>query len=147
MRFLPLLLLLGACRGNPTPTGAVCPSDNTLTYENFAKPFMENYCTRCHSSELMGGERHGAPLYHDFDSLEGIIEVHEHVDEQAAAGPLAINRFMPYDGDQPTDAERYQLGTWLACEVQAFNAPDAGLFDAAPLDAAPADAGPPDSGP
>ena len=118
----------------PTPTGTVCPPEGTtLTYDNFAKPFMEAYCTRCHDSHLMGPDRHGAPLYHDFDFLEGIIEVHDHVDEEAAAGPLAINRFMPDDDDDaPTDDERYQLGAWLACEVKAFDSPDAGVPDAAP---------------
>ena len=133
MRHL-LLVLLIAC-AKPTPTGATCPPDNTLTYENFGKPFVESYCTQCHSSTLMGADRHGAPLYHDFDTLEGILEVHEHMDEQAAAGPNAINRFMPPDGeDQPTDAERYQLGTWLACEAAAQGqpAPDAGVADSGP---------------
>jgi uncharacterized membrane protein len=135
-RTLVLLVFLAACNGaTPTPTGATCPSDNTLTYDNFGAPFMKTYCTRCHASTLTGDARHGAPLFHDFDTLVGIIEVWEHVDEQAAAGPLAINRLMPFSGVAPTDAERYQLGSWLACEVAAFNAPDAGVPDAgAPAD-------------
>jgi hypothetical protein len=135
------LLLVAACGTPPTPTGSTCPPDNTLTYDNFGADFMEAYCTRCHDSHLMGPDRHGAPLYHDFDTLEGVLEVHDHVDEQAAIGPNAANRFMPYDGDKPSDDERRQLGQWIACEVDALDHPiDAGIADAPPEDAAPPDA-------
>lgn len=102
----------------PTPTGSTCPPGSTLSYENFGADFMEAYCTRCHSSDLHGADRHGAPLYHDFDSLDGIIVIADHVDEWAAAGPDATNRLMPPDdGDAPSDEERLQLGEWLACEL------------------------------
>ena len=136
---LLVLLALAACgRPDPIPTGSTCPPDNTLTYDNFGAPFMESYCTRCHDQDKHGAERHGAPIYHDFDTLYGILVVASHVDREAAAGPNAINRLMPYDGDKPTDDERYQLGQWLACEIDALSAVDAGV---------PADAGPPDAGP
>lgn len=99
------------------PTETVCPDGGTpLTYNNFGKPFMEQYCTGCHSSELVGEQRMGAPSFHDFDSLFGIKAVSDHIDETTAAGPAAINRGMPPDGEpQPSDAERYQLGEWIAC--------------------------------
>jgi hypothetical protein len=147
MKRSPLFVLivagLAACgRPEPIPTGTVCPPGGTeLTYENFAAPFMEAYCTRCHSSELHGEDRHGAPLYHDFDTEIGILEVGGHVDREAGAGPNGINRLMPYDGDQPTDAERYQLSEWIACALDALAQPDAGVVTA---DAGPADAAPPD---
>lgn len=120
---LLLCLAVTACSGDagPTPTGALCPSDSTLTYDNFGKPFMESYCTRCHHSDLHGSERNGAPLYHDFDSLVGILAVVEHVDEYTAAGPDSVNEIMPPDGATPTEAERTQLGAWLACEVDLLN--------------------------
>jgi uncharacterized membrane protein len=102
-----------------TPTGSTCPSDNDLTYDTFGATFMENYCTRCHSSELTGASRNEAPAGHDFDSLEGVLAVVEHVDGYAAAGPDAQNDVMPPDGDKPSLEERMQLGQWLACEVEA----------------------------
>lgn len=115
------------------PTGSICPPASTLTYENFGKPFMEKYCTRCHSSELLGSQRKGAPLYHDFDSLLGVVVVADHVDEYTAAGPDSVNKIMPPDGVKPILAERMQLGEWLACELIRVNeqpdggpAPDAG---------------------
>jgi hypothetical protein len=113
------LLLLAACSEEPIfgpPTESVCPPAGTeLTYQNFGKPFMEAYCTRCHSSDLAGDERMGAPSFHDFDSLFGIKAVHEHIDETTAAGPAAFNDGMPQDGPKPTKMERYQLGEWIAC--------------------------------
>ena len=108
-----------ACPGpEPEPTGATCPPGSTLTYENFAAPFMTAYCTRCHSSTLFGADRNGAPIFHDFDSETGILNVANHVDEEAAAGPNAVNELMPPDGAKPTDAERFQLGEYLACRTQ-----------------------------
>ena len=110
---------VAACPGpDPEPTGATCPPGSTLTYESFARPFMESYCTRCHSSTLTGDDRMGAPLFHDFDTETGILNVAEHVDEEAAAGPNAVNKIMPPDGAEPSEAERFQLGEWLACETQ-----------------------------
>lgn len=36
------------------------------------------------ANERSGADRHGAPLYHGFDALDGILVVAEHVDEWAA---------------------------------------------------------------
>ena len=123
-----LLAATGCGGAEPTPSGATCPPGNTLTYENFAADFMSRYCTRCHASTLEGPARHGAPLFHDFDSKIGILNVGGHVDEYAAAGPLSVNTLMPEDGAKPTLAERQMLGAWLACELAALEgAVDAGV--------------------
>jgi hypothetical protein len=94
-----------------TPSGAEC--DSTLTYENFGMAFMTSYC---HSSTLSGTARNGAPEDHDYDTLDGILLVAEHIDEHAAAGPDATNDLMPPLDPRPSQAEREQLGAWLACE-------------------------------
>src|SRR5687767_14853394 len=62
------------------PTEAVCPDGSTLTWESFGQEFMATYCTECHASTLMGAERQGAPLYHDFDTLDGVLPVLDHID-------------------------------------------------------------------
>ena len=98
-------------------SGAVCPDDSTLTYENFGKIFMEDYCTRCHSSELEGAARMEAPDGHDFDSIEGIWAVQGHIDQMAASGPSKTNVTMPLGDPKPTLEERQLLGEWLACEA------------------------------
>jgi uncharacterized membrane protein len=97
------------------PTESTCPSGSTLTYNNFGKQFVETYCTRCHASDKMGAARNGAPAFHDFDSLFGIMAVSAHIDEVAAAGPAATNEGMPPSSPKPTLAERQMLGEWIAC--------------------------------
>ena len=114
-----LLVLLVGCGPDTVfgpPTESVCPPTGTpLSYENFAGPFMETYCTQCHSSELRGAARMGAPSFHDFDTLFGIKAVWQHVDETTAAGPAATNTGMPPESPYPTLEERRQLGEWIAC--------------------------------
>ncbi len=124
---------LVACGGDsPTATEAVCPDPdpNTLTYDNFGMQFMTDYCIACHDSMLTKrSERNGAPLFHDFDSLIGVVQVQNHIDEQSGFGPAAENTFMPpsrcpsvaggpldLDCKRPTDEERRKLADWLACE-------------------------------
>jgi hypothetical protein len=118
MKKLVWLLVVSACSEPPLfgpPTESVCASDSTLTYESFGKNFMTKYCTRCHSSELVGADRNGAPSFHDFDTLYGIKAVSNHIDETTASGPAATNTSMPPDKPAPTLAEREQLGEWIAC--------------------------------
>lgn len=130
MKYMALVLLLAACDA-PTPTGTVCPDPDpgTLTWDSFGKPFMDKYCTWCHDSSLPKSKRNGAPLYHDFNTLLGVLKTPDHIDEQAGAGPDATNEYMPpgrcpstiggsIDSDcmKPTLAERKQLAEWIACE-------------------------------
>lgn len=97
------------------PTEATCPQGSTLTYNNFGKVFVETYCTRCHASDKVGAARNGAPAFHDYDSLFGIMAVSDHIDQTAASGPAATNTSMPPDGMMPSMAERQMLGEWIAC--------------------------------
>jgi hypothetical protein len=110
----------GCCGGESSvfgpPTETECPpAGTTLTYANFGEPFMTEYCVRCHSSQLAGPDRMGAPLFHDFDTLEGIIPVADHIDQTTASGPAATNESMPLGGATPSLEERQQLAEWIAC--------------------------------
>jgi hypothetical protein len=135
MRLVILGLVLVACTNTPlpTPTETVCPDPDpgTLTWESFGQQFMTGYCTVCHSASLMHSARNGAPLFHDFDSLQGVMYLPNHVDEQAGSGPAATNTLMPpercpstpggrldRDCARPTEAERKDLAMWVACEVE-----------------------------
>ena len=119
------MLALAGCAEEPLfgpPTESECPpppAGSALTYENFGKPFMEAYCTRCHDSKLEGAARHGATSFHDFDTLFGIKAVKAHIDLTTASGPAATNTSMPPDGTSPSDAERKQLGEWIACGLRS----------------------------
>jgi len=151
MRML-VLIVFAACTGaQPTPTGATCPDVNNpqFTWGNFGSDYFCHYCTNCHDSGLKMSMRNGAPLLHDFDSFIGVMEVPGHIDEQAGAGPKAHNTFMPGGGTngrcpsmlggpldedcpQPTDEERANLSTFLACEIarpQDYQGSDAQFTD------------------
>ncbi len=118
-----IVLLSAACGGGAPlygpPTESVCATDSTLTYESFGKPFMDEYCIRCHASTLHGADRNGAPAFHDFDTLPGIKNVANHIDETTAAGPASVNLGMPNSGKIPSEAERKLLGEWIACGTPA----------------------------
>ena len=97
------------------PTESVCPTTQTLTYENFGQSFFDTYCQDCHGSTVTGADRKHAPTDHVFDTVQQIRQMHEHIDENAAGGPAAVNTIMPPEAPKPTEAQRRQLGEWLAC--------------------------------
>ncbi|MCY1058640.1 hypothetical protein [Nannocystis sp. SCPEA4] len=87
-----------------------CPEDSILTAENFGAPFMLTHCTGCHHAALKEGERAGAPLGVDFESLDKVRAQAAQIWARAADQ----NATMPPVGPPPAD-ERAQLGEWLAC--------------------------------
>jgi hypothetical protein len=134
MRLILLGFLIAGCTNTavPTSTQAKCPSPDpmTLTWDNFGQPFMTMFCNDCHSSTLPHSERNGAPLYHDYDTLMTVLEIPQHIDQWAGAGPAATNTIMPparcpstpggpldRDCPQPTQQQREDLSVWLACEA------------------------------
>jgi uncharacterized membrane protein len=96
-------------------TQSVCPSSSALTYQSFGKQFFQDYCSRCHAASVTGAARQGAPDEQIFDTREQIVAESEHLDTTAAAGPAAANTSMPPSSPTPTEAQRRQLGEWLAC--------------------------------
>jgi hypothetical protein len=96
-------------------TGSTCPSEPTLTYENFGAYFFESYCTRCHSENPADGSRHGAPAGLNWDDIDIVRENAARIDKMAAMGPDATNTTMPPGSPRPTLGERNDLGEWLAC--------------------------------
>jgi uncharacterized membrane protein len=118
-------LAAAACGGDDEPStpmsdsssGSTCPPGSGLTYESFGQTFFANYCTRCHGSDKAQSERSGAPAGYDWDVYVSIAEHANEIDAMAAGGPRQINRSMPPGDPRPSDAERKQLGQWLACEL------------------------------
>jgi mono/diheme cytochrome c family protein len=86
-------------------TGATCPSTSTLTYGTFGKAFMDKYCVSCH-----GGSQ--SPRLGTLPDVQG---ARSQIMAVAGGGPNAVNTYMPSGSPTPTEAERKQLGEWLAC--------------------------------
>lgn len=124
-----VLAISGAAACTDTPplfgpaTKAPCEPGSTLTWENFGKKFMFDYCTRCHHTDLRGEARHGATSFHDYDTVFGVRATDTHIDFTTAAGPDAVNMSMPPDGKKPTLEERQQLGEWIACGAPSTENP------------------------
>ncbi len=100
------------------PTETPCPPTSTITYENFGRAFMEDFCVNCHSSTKVGEERMGATKDHDFDTLLGIRQVANHIDQTAGIGPASANRNMPpadSEQEKPADSDRERLAEWISC--------------------------------
>lgn len=99
---LVLGLLAVGCGGG---SGATCPTNSTLTYDNFGRQFFTSYCNSCHTTGTQP----------TLNTLAQIRAQSTDIDSQAAAGANAVNVAMPESGAAPTEAERRQLGEWLAC--------------------------------
>lgn len=98
--------VVGCGSGPGDSTGSTCPSDSALTYANFGQAFMQSHCLACHSAS--------GPESPKLDSLAQIRAASGDVDRSAAAGPNAINTFMP-EGSSVDESDRRKLGEWLAC--------------------------------
>jgi hypothetical protein len=101
------------------PSEAECPNpdESDLTYDNFAKGFFSEYCNRCHSADVKGDKRMNAPADHNFDTLEQIELLQDHIDQMAAAGKKT-NTTMPPSDPKPSLEDRKKLGEWIACGLK-----------------------------
>jgi hypothetical protein len=102
-----LVTTLGGCGSESgEATGSTCPTDSTLTYANFGQAFIQTHCLACHGA--------GGPESPTLSTLVQIQAERSEIDRAAAAGPNAVNTFMPEDGTVDL-ADRKKLGEWLAC--------------------------------
>lgn len=98
---------LAACGSGPgDATGSTCPTTQTLTYANFGQMFVQSHCLACHSAS--------GPESPKLDTIAQIRAAAGDIDRSAAAGPNAVNTFMP-EGSAVDEADRRKLGEWLAC--------------------------------
>ena len=99
----------------------VCKSAQDLTYESFAGPFLLNWCTGCHSSNLGEDERQDAPLSVNFDTLDNVLYWSDRIEVR-----LENVRDMPPAGGLP-EADRQAVFTWLPrnaeSETSGFDPP------------------------
>ncbi|MEQ1508585.1 MAG: hypothetical protein ABMB14_40510, partial [Myxococcota bacterium] len=100
-----LAVALAACHGEPsTETDSAC-DPGWVTWENFAEPQIVTWCTPCHSENLTGDLRNGAPVSVDLDTLD---DARQHAARIAAR---VDDGTMPPAGGL-TDEERRLLADW-----------------------------------
>ncbi len=87
-----------------------CPDGSVLTWESFGGPFLRNWCTGCHSADVAGAARYGAPAGVDFDTPAAARAWRERIWLRAGDG----NATMP-PADGVDLADRARLAEWLAC--------------------------------
>lgn len=87
-----------------------CPPEGTkLTYENFGKQFLADWCDSCHSVDSKS--RRGAPLAYIFDTYEATHALRKRIFLRSAAN----NTTMPPGPDDPPKEQRDKLAEWIAC--------------------------------
>lgn len=105
-----LACLLSCCGPHQDFEEATCPPEGTLlTYENFGRQFMLDYCQSCHASSVK--DRIGAPQGFFFDNLDDVHRFQERIYDRSAGD----NTSMPPGPDDPPEAARDDLEEWLAC--------------------------------
>jgi hypothetical protein len=109
---LAMSLALCAC-GPETLDQRACPppdpSRAPLTYDDFGKPFLDQWCNTCHGSA--SSNRNGAPPNITFDTEDDVAHWKSRIFALAADD----NTSMPLGSAIPSSDERHQLGDWLAC--------------------------------
>jgi uncharacterized membrane protein len=100
-----LALALAACGDGDE--SATCDQPD-LTYDTFGEPFMTDWCTGCHSAQLLPYMRQNAPLDVNFDTLD------ENRAQSEAISLTVSGATMPPEGG-PSDDERQMLVQWLGC--------------------------------
>lgn len=105
-----LALANGACGKETSLEDRTCPPEGTkLTYETFGRDFLATSCQPCHGAPTY--ERKGAPSGYDFGTRDDVVKWRSRIFARAAAD----NTTMPPGPDDPPEADREKLATWLAC--------------------------------
>ncbi len=98
--------------GSSDDTAAVCTFEPPLTYDNYGKAYLDQYCNGCHSSLLPEGHRRNAPIGIDFDTYSGVLFWAERIVARATGDAPT----MP-PGGGPAANEVTVFKEWLECQV------------------------------
>lgn len=118
-----VVIALAACGtdglSNEGAGGGLVPIDDAtcetsfLDYENFAEPFVLDWCRGCHSAAIPEGMRQKAPDTVNFDTFDDVRSWAPRIGALAASSTPE----MPPAGG-PTLEERRLLAEWLACGMR-----------------------------
>ena len=80
------------------------------TWETVGEPFVLTWCAACHSAEVKGAQRQGAPASVHFDTEEEAVALAPELGFVAARDRPT----MPPSGGPDADT-RARFATWVAC--------------------------------
>lgn len=96
-------------------TGSSFAEEKPQTFDNTVRPFLEQYCLKCHGEKRQKGERR-------FDRLTGKIENDNTlVDLQDVLDQLNLSEMPPKSADQPTAQERRTVIHWLTKHIVQYH--------------------------
>lgn len=108
-RLFPLFLFVLGCGDGAGPD----PCEQSPTYTQDVAPIMAEQCLMCHSQDLQGAARNGAPMGVNFNTYE-LLEPNI----AAAADNITSGRMPPMDAPNtmPVPAEaRRAVDAWRRC--------------------------------
>jgi hypothetical protein len=105
------MLAVASC-GRSDDTGNLCVHDPPLTYDNYGRAYLDQYCNGCHSSLLPEDHRRNAPMGADFDTYEGVLTWGERL---VIRGTGEEPTMPPGGGPSPDEVSVFK--EWLECEV------------------------------
>jgi len=114
--------------------------DVSLTSSFWCAPvrsFFDTYCTRCHSTTVLGSDRNGAPAAVNFNDCDGVLARRDRVVQVLGSG------YMPPADPKPGDGDKDLVRQWADWVDQNMTAGCQGACDTGPGDAdvAPTDPG------
>lgn len=104
---IALLLLACGAGASDGPDTADCAHDYVVTWESGGESLFRSYCVSCHASSAV--DRHGAPEYLNYDTLEGVREA-SHAIREAALWDQVMPPGYPLEEEQ-----REVLASFLDC--------------------------------
>jgi uncharacterized membrane protein len=109
---LAAMLLATGCGDKIDPVhegdSGACSSGTPVTWANQMQSFFARYCTSCHSSQLGGTARNGAPPTVNWDTYAAAFASGDRADVRAGMGTT-----MPPSPPMPSQAERDLLHCWV----------------------------------
>ncbi|MBX2802339.1 MAG: hypothetical protein KTR31_31955 [Myxococcales bacterium] len=116
-----LALWVAGCGGSEDPC-----DDPALTWHQAGEPFLDTWCTPCHSSAVTDQARLGAPVGNDYDTWSSVVPHASAIRDQLTTDPP---RMPPAGGADPVEIERFV--DWLDCGLPGGEAEPVAACDVA----------------
>ena len=99
----------GAGQADASAPDGGCPSPESVPTFGDLEQGILPICRRCHSEQVVGAARNGAPEPINFDTYEQVANAAE------IASYMVRSRIMPPNGQEPTEEQRQALYQWTEC--------------------------------